>query len=592
MTCKRHDFWISDGLRCCLACGETFDAGQEQNSNVPRLQDTPYSYTPLNHQLGQEIRLCILLPGQATDDIALDIVHVNIHDDTDDYPPYEALSYAWATQDGDSSLSQKANCYSGVIPITKACESALRNLRMSKRKRYVWIDAICIDQSNILERNHQVGFMGTIFAKASQVVVHISPCSEATDIMLDHINGETDILKRARDLSTSRHIIGFLRLRWFDRVWILQEIALARLVTMVAGQKTARWTSESINKLLVLCTQLNIEPPSALNWLPASHPERDILSVLQRSRNSSSTDPRDKVFAILGLVSSHVQIGFPIDYSQTIDEVYTRLATYLIHDKRNLEVLKYAGIKVPSLRENRVSPSWVPQWDIKILCEPLPAQFDAEDLRRFGSMWSTQSVQTPHFNREGSDRLLQLFLDYLPKDQQPLSTRSWQRWICRWCTENGMAIASVGPLDTEGTALSLTQIFAPGFHFATVQRDTRSYEHSLTESVSLQAEMLSSSIRSCLRVRAHQLDKIVTSNPRRQPYTFDQSYCDLCSKSGGVPRSYTAKSPRPVCLYEEFIRHVKKVIWPLLISVQIASLSWDYASSRSSWGLHFRLGWR
>lgn len=187
------------------------------------------------------------------------------------------------------------------------------------------------------------------------------------------------------------HIKEFLSLRWFDRVWILQEVALARLATILAGQKTARWTSESIDKLLALCSQLNDEPPSALKWLPASQPEQDLLSILQRSRNCSSTDPRDKVFAVLGLASAHLQRGFPIDYSQTIDEVYARLATYMIHTQGNLRVLQFVGREVPASLK-RIAPSWVPQWDIKVSCEPLAAQFDAEELMWLANVWSVQSL--------------------------------------------------------------------------------------------------------------------------------------------------------------------------------------------------------
>ncbi|KAF2443286.1 hypothetical protein P171DRAFT_331521, partial [Karstenula rhodostoma CBS 690.94] len=69
---------------------------------------------------------------------------------------YEAVSYTWATEDRDTSLSGVLHCTSGTIPITSNCQAAIRRLRKICAERRLWIDAVCIDQNHIAERNHQV----------------------------------------------------------------------------------------------------------------------------------------------------------------------------------------------------------------------------------------------------------------------------------------------------------------------------------------------------------------------------------------------------------------------------------------------------
>jgi hypothetical protein len=218
MPCRHHDVQIFDGLRCCLACGEAvFDNTPEPIFSPSHGGSVPYEYAPLNYALGQEIRLVIIFPGTPSDDVHLDIVHINLRDD----PAYEAVSYAWATQKGDASLSQTVYCRGRIIAITKSCEAALKCFRRQGRNRTLWIDAISIDQTNIPERSHQVSFMGPIYSNASQVLVYLGPGTKATDIILDYLNDEATALIRPGTITGRSYIKGLkdvvsevLRLRW------------------------------------------------------------------------------------------------------------------------------------------------------------------------------------------------------------------------------------------------------------------------------------------------------------------------------------------------------------------------------------------
>lgn len=138
--CAHPDIRKFDGIRCCLACGEAvFEVKPPKQLPHTNVQ-VPYQYIPLNYKLGQEIRLVELLSGGPADPIRCEIIHVNMDDD----PEYDAVSYTWATESGDTNLSGLVHCVHGTcIPVTANCDAALRQLRYHKFRRRLWVDSLC-----------------------------------------------------------------------------------------------------------------------------------------------------------------------------------------------------------------------------------------------------------------------------------------------------------------------------------------------------------------------------------------------------------------------------------------------------------------
>jgi hypothetical protein len=165
---------------------------------------------------------------------------------------------------------------------------------------------------------------------------------------------------------------------------VLQEIALAKIVTLVAGNMSIRWTADTVSTLLSLCSEHRLQPPSVLRWLPASRPDsEDLLDVLHRSRNCSATDNRDKVYALLGLVKQEIAGAIAVDYSRSPPDVFTDVATYLLKEQGRMDVLSYAV----STRINDTISTWVPQWDSKNSYEPLPSQFSPSHVQELATSW-------------------------------------------------------------------------------------------------------------------------------------------------------------------------------------------------------------
>src|SRR3569833_2294898 len=122
-------------------------------------------YQPLN--LTNQIRLLRLLPlepGQGNDSSQYELFTSDL-DSCEN--TYSALSYAWGSPD-QSVRRIKVN---GIdFPVRENLGHALAALRTAG-ERVFWIDAICIDQDNKQERNHQVKQMGDIYRRAAQVFV-------------------------------------------------------------------------------------------------------------------------------------------------------------------------------------------------------------------------------------------------------------------------------------------------------------------------------------------------------------------------------------------------------------------------------------
>ncbi|KAH7078783.1 heterokaryon incompatibility protein-domain-containing protein [Paraphoma chrysanthemicola] len=384
-SCNHKDIREFDGLTYCLACGEAnLDDASQSSPSQTSASPLKYRYNRLNYERGQEIRLLRLHPAMNQyERLTCDIFHVKIADK----PVYEALSYTWATEDGDSSLSESIrDRVSGTnIAITKNCEAALRYLRLKGSNRVLWVDAIAINQNDDSERSHQVNFMSMIYSTASQVLMFLGHESADANRVLDYLKGTPPSNVWEHISGVEQDVRIFSRRHYFSRVWALQEIALAKLVTLVVGNKTLPWTTATIDLVRQLRTAVRTmtPTPSLLHWQPGSELGRDLLDVLHRSRSCSATDPRDKVYAVLGLVQHDVAKNFIVDYSMTPGQVFTRMSIYLMKNRDSLDILKHTTLGNP----DKDVPSWVVSWDSYDAwysynaSDPLAGQFSVSEMQ-------------------------------------------------------------------------------------------------------------------------------------------------------------------------------------------------------------------
>jgi hypothetical protein len=131
---------------------------------------------------------------------------------------YEALSYVW----GNANKKLPVFLHGHRFDATTNLHAALSQLRNHTLERILWIDAICIDQQNLEEKEHQIQFMATIYARAYRVIVWLGEASDDSDLVFEEIRrsegkvatsvGENGRLKSAG--------LMLLQRMWFRRIWV------------------------------------------------------------------------------------------------------------------------------------------------------------------------------------------------------------------------------------------------------------------------------------------------------------------------------------------------------------------------------------
>ncbi|KAM0230282.1 hypothetical protein ACHAP5_011405 [Fusarium lateritium] len=250
-------------------------------------QDSPFEYNPL--QAGQ-IRLLQLNPASEEQDLLRgELLVKNLNElpprekpghtqeskpiDPSKHACFEAISYVW----GDATLTDSFFTPQGYIPITASLGSILRRLRDVSRPQLYWADGICINQTDIAEKEIQVALMGVIYSSAIRVVCDICEETEDISLILDAMDSywkrsmrhgymmgqggmvlsgestaklmqvqlptdeEAGTIEEVEGEEWSKRYLKLISSPWFHRLWVVQEFVLGRDVTMVFGRRHVPW---------------------------------------------------------------------------------------------------------------------------------------------------------------------------------------------------------------------------------------------------------------------------------------------------------------------------------------------------------------
>ncbi len=160
--------------------------------------------------LGEDrIRIMELFAGVGNDPLQCHLTSELRQGTTDSY---DALSYAW----GSREKMDEIICCNEVLSITANLAGALRGLRSKKAgtMRRLWVDALCIDQGNSEEKNHQVKHLGRVYEDATEVVVWLGPDKEGiAEYCFSTVEQWTRYLDEQFEISSSKHPLDMLLLR-------------------------------------------------------------------------------------------------------------------------------------------------------------------------------------------------------------------------------------------------------------------------------------------------------------------------------------------------------------------------------------------
>ncbi|KAF2161879.1 hypothetical protein M409DRAFT_58660 [Zasmidium cellare ATCC 36951] len=346
-------------------------------------------------------------------------------------PPYVALSYAW----GDPSVTKEVLLDEKRVEVTASLESALRHLKNSVDSSLaLWVDYLCIDQGNEVEKAQQVSHMRDIYATASRVVVWLGVQETIQDIGLaidwidhfgdrahrlgigrtparvlrkllsptdDHPSGAVEELDQrdisdfveslttSLDASRNPHyerlmaaLQGFLSVAYWRRIWVVQEFTVATSHEFICGSRsfdfmclhyalrvlrnfkywqlttTATEVSQQ-HHLIDHKTAIPIDTRCAMSLFKTYHDGKsDLMLLLSRFTHFKSSDPRDRIFALLGIAGDAGELGIVPDYTKTCAQVYTEAARALV-EHGFFDIFSYCIY--PHIGPQNMQ-SWVPDW--------------------------------------------------------------------------------------------------------------------------------------------------------------------------------------------------------------------------------------
>jgi hypothetical protein len=319
----------------------------------------------------------------------------------EDVPRYEAISYTW----GDSTPTEEVTIDNKAFCIPRSVADVLR--RRSKiiglwpgSVRAVWIDYLCINQEDVAEKNRQVPMMREIYQQAIRTMVCLGDGPDASKANWLLIKLETmaklhsveELSKRYMLEKNSPSWLALGRMMshpWFNRIWIVQEVATANRVFVTYGGGLIEWGlvywafclfANPEMALLLPATDvamrremaLSLEHVHVINHIREATQNKTSLSLLDAlsmCTRFGAKDPRDKIFALLGLVTHNLAIPDWVDYNKSTEEVYRSTTRYLLSQTSDsLCVLNYAGIGHPW--ELASLPSWVPDWSSPLRASP------------------------------------------------------------------------------------------------------------------------------------------------------------------------------------------------------------------------------
>ncbi|KAF7877307.1 hypothetical protein EAF04_000990 [Stromatinia cepivora] len=338
----------------------------------------PFQYRELEHE-ADEIRLLRILPSVYKDDsVCCQLIHTAFHK----APNYRALSYTW----GAKTASEPIIINGKSLTASKNLLGALKRLRSQTEDEdyFLWVDAICIDQSNIPERNDQIAKMRTIFQKAQFVPVWIGAEKENSSLAIQlakklNVASRNQVITMLHDPLVQDQLmalISLFRRQYWWRIWVIQEVACAKEAVVFCGDESIPLielsnTCDILKREEHLLLSIYLKSPSFVRTLTTGGPkglqvsryqapdavEPPLFELLLSHKSKKSSDPRDKVYALIGISDSRKSFG-RFDYSLSVRQVYTHTARHIIHDSRRLDIICVDQ----KASDGDELPSWVPNW--------------------------------------------------------------------------------------------------------------------------------------------------------------------------------------------------------------------------------------
>ncbi|RDH29009.1 TPR-like protein [Aspergillus welwitschiae] len=318
-----------------------------------------FAYSPLDPS-SKCIRLLELLPSAAHESVRCRL-HVV---DEKCRPSYVALSYTWGSPQSRLSIElDDAEFY-----VQENLWNFLSTMNSCRRWQLFWIDAICIDQSSISERNHQVNMMRDIYAGATLTVVWLGQGFDSSDLAIRYI-ANPGLPAKGTTSSLEKALQSLLEQPYWSRIWIVQELMLAKDVIFYCGTNSFTWhqlaslrqkikthvarhDSFGISKCI---GSVMVAQKTLWDNLPQDDPHLPLSELLITYGRHKSSDVRDRVYALLGLSSEN---SIQADYNLSVEDIYIEVLEAICKERNprhQLSTIEHTLQEMLGLRRPRTS---------------------------------------------------------------------------------------------------------------------------------------------------------------------------------------------------------------------------------------------
>ncbi|KAH7195604.1 heterokaryon incompatibility protein-domain-containing protein [Fusarium oxysporum] len=366
--------------------------------------EQPFTYSPLPSN--GWFRLLSILPSHdETSDISCELHHHELST----CPQYEAISYTWGNEDARERLLVNGT----VFKVRPNLHAALRAFRQPHEAKLIWVDAVCINQQDQGERNRQVLQMNQIYSQAQVVDVWLGTANTTSDagvaflttfytLVYHDTNYQQSpsrdartasiypdstpfhefyapilkLLDEPRLLTVFNHAVAFLANSWWRRIWTLQESVLCPNVICWSGSKTfpfeyllglSHFLYHLVNhdayKGALAHRDMTLGALMLVEYLRKDMVARrgiGLTMALYSTWNRASSDPRDKVIGLLGIIEPRDSLK--PEYSWPVEKVYRVAMRAALVEDGNLNCLGLISEKKESRNKNLAS--WVPDFEL------------------------------------------------------------------------------------------------------------------------------------------------------------------------------------------------------------------------------------
>jgi hypothetical protein len=343
---------------------------------------------------------------------------------------YDALSYSWGTEEETHTIT----CNGSPVAVKPHLYEALKCIHQpaSQGLRPIWIDAVCINQQHNEEKQEQFQLMGHVYRFAHKVSIWLGSSTEDEVAAISRIPAIVNNLRVITSQITintpsliqlslpainDRIWSSFGKLfqrSWFERLWTVQEMALAQELIFFCGTSTIDGSdmidlAESLRRtgLVALTRGSNIPRagttdgyhfPTLIRRFTETRTDGksvplDLLLQLIRSRQA--TEPIDMVYGVLGLAEGRIREELnTIPYTETLKgdyhELYIAVAKICLREYPEFRLLSI----LPSIISHPKLPSWCPN----LTSEPEASPFFYEYYSS-GTSRQVQKTATPGFSQ-------------------------------------------------------------------------------------------------------------------------------------------------------------------------------------------------